>query len=187
VNEAIKAILERRSIRSFTPEPVSEEDLQLILDAGQWAPTARNIQETHLTAVVSPEKIAALNTQLKASSQVEGFDRYRDFVKGAYSINFKNAPVFIIVGSDRQNSACPVEDGTLVLANILLAAHSLGLGGCWVNQLGAVGEEPVFRALLTSIGLPSTHRVIGSAAIGHPSGPQPKPPVRKPGRINIVR
>ena len=80
-----------------------------------------------------------------------------------------------------------MEDGSLVLGNILLAAYALGLGACWVNQLGAVCEEPGFRSYLTSLGFPETHLVIGSAAVGYPAGPHPKAHSRKPGQINVVR
>jgi nitroreductase len=186
-NEIIKAIKERRSVRAFKQDPVDEPVLDAILAAGSFAPTANGTQAWHITAVVGRERINELNQRLKEASTVPGFDRYAKFVHGAYTINFKNAPVFVIVGSHRSESVCPVEDGTLVLSNILLATHALGLGACWVNQLGAVGEEPGFRSYLTTLGFPPTHLVIGSAAIGHPSGSHPKAAARKSGQINIIR
>lgn len=186
-NEVIKAIKERRSIRSFKPDPVDDSVLDAILSAGSFAPTANGTQAWHVTAVVGKERIAELNLRLKEASVVPGFDRYAKFVHGAYTINFKNAPVFVIVGSHATGSVCPVEDGTLVLSNILLAAHALGLGACWVNQLGAVGDEPGFRSYLTTLGFPATHKIIGSAAIGHPAGSHPKAAARKPGQINVIR
>ena len=186
-NEVITAIKERRSVRSFKPDPLEDGVLDNILSAGSFAPTANGTQAWHITALVGRERIGELNLRLKEASVVPGFDRYAKFVSGAYTVNFKNAPVFVIVGSHRTNSVCPVEDGTLVLSNILLAAHALGLGACWVNQLGAVGEEPGFRSYLTTLGFPETHLVVGSAAIGHPAGPYPKAHARKPGQINVVR
>ena len=186
-NEIIKAIMERRSVRSFKQDPVDDAVLDAILSAGSYAPTAAWTQAWHITAVVGRDRIGELDQRLKEASTVPGFDRYAKFVHGAYTVNFKNAPVFVIVGSDREKSLCPVEDGTLVLSNILLAAHAVGLGACWVNQLGAVGEEPGFRSYLTTLGFPPTHLVVGSAAIGHPAGAHPKAPARKAGQINIIR
>jgi nitroreductase len=186
-NEVIKAIKERRSIRSYKPDPIEDGVLDAILSAASYAPTANGTQAWHITALVGRERISELNLRLKEASVVPGFDRYAKFVSGAYTINFKNAPVFVIVGTHKEKSICPVEDGTLVLSNILLAAHALGLGSCWVNQLGAVGEEPGFRSYLTTLGFPETHQVIGSAAIGHPSGSHPRPASRKPGQINVLR
>jgi nitroreductase len=186
-NEIIKAIKERRSVRSFKTDPVDDSVLDAILSAGSFAPTANGTQAWHITAVVGRHRISELDQRLKEASTVPGFDRYAKFVHGAYSINFKNAPVFVIVGSHRENSVCPVEDGTLVISNILLAVHSLGLGACWVNQLGAVGEEPGFRSYLTTLGFPPSHIVIGSVAIGHPAGNHPKAAARKTGQINVIR
>ncbi|MDR1488063.1 MAG: nitroreductase family protein [Deltaproteobacteria bacterium] len=187
-NSVIKAILERRSVRSFKPDPVAQEEMELIIEAGLWAPSAINLQPTHIMVVVGQEKIAALNSQVKSASQEAPFDRYRSVVSNPkYSINFNSAPLFFVVGTDREKSPCLVEDGTCVLLNILLAAHSLGLGGCWINQLGAISEEPSFRAYLTSLGFPTTHKIVGSAAIGHPSKTSHPAPKRRPGRTNIVR
>ncbi|MDR0354268.1 MAG: nitroreductase family protein, partial [Deltaproteobacteria bacterium] len=117
-----------------------------------------------------------------------GFDRYKDFVSSpGYFINYKNAPLFVIVGVNPDISFCPAEDGALVLGNMLLAAHALDLGGCWINQLGAVCDEPGFRGYLNSLGFPSTHKIIGCAAIGRRSGANPKTPDRKPGPITVLR
>jgi nitroreductase len=186
-NPVINAIMERRSIRSFKPDPVEEGVLDAILSAGSFAPTANGTQAWHITALVGRERIAELNAKLKEASVIPGFDRYAKFVEGAYTVNFKNAPVFVIVGTDRERSVCQVEDGSLVLGNILLASYALGLGSCWVNQVGAVCDEPGFRSYLTSLGFPTTHRVIGSAAIGHPADAHPKAHSRKTGQINVVR
>jgi nitroreductase len=188
MNDVIKALKERRSIRQYTTEAVSEQDLQTILDAAGYAPTARNTQAWHITVLVGADKIAALNAEVKKASGKPGFDKYKDFVgAGSYTINYQNAPVFIIVGTDREQSASPAEDGALVLANIFLAAHSLGLGTCWINQLGPIGDEPGFRNSLTELGFPPSHKVIGCAALGHSAKANPPAPPRKTGQVNIIK
>jgi nitroreductase len=188
MNDVIKALKERRSIRQYTPEAVSEKDLQIILDAASYAPTARNTQAWHITVLIGADKIAELDAAVKKASTRPGFDKYRDFVgSGSYTINYQNAQVFIIVGADREKAVCPAEDGSLVLANIFFAAHSLGLGTCWINQLGPIGDEPGFRKVLSDMGFPPTHKVIGCAALGHPAVANPKAPPRKAGQVNIVK
>jgi nitroreductase len=188
MNEVIKAIIERRSIRNFSEEPVKDEDLALILKAASYTPTARNSQAWVIMAIQGYDRIAALDAKVKEASRIPGFDRYREFVSSsAYTINYKRAPVFMIVGADRKESFCPVEDGSLVIGSILLAAHSLGLGACWINQLGAVSDEPGFRGYLTGLGFPETHRLVGSVAIGHGAGANPKPPAREGGKIVILK
>jgi nitroreductase len=187
MSEVLKAILERRSVRIFGDGPVTSEELSAILEAASYAPSAVNAQACHVTALVGLPRIAEINDALKRASAQPGFDRYRDFVgQNSYSVNFHKAPLFLIVGSDKVKSFCPVEDGSLVMANILLAAHALGLGAVWVNQLGAVADEPNFRKVLTSYGFPTTHAVIGSAAVGRLAGPNPPAPPRVPGQSNIV-
>ncbi len=188
MNEVIKALMERRSIRHFEPDPVDEEGLKTILNAALYAPSARNTQAWHITAITDRPKIEALNLAVKEASQKPGFDKYAAFVKGdQYSINFKNAPVFIIVSVDPGASAAPAEDGALLLGNILLAAHALGFGTCWVNQLGPICDEPGFRAHLTGLGLPPAYKVIGCAAMGRAAGKHPGALARKEGTLNLVR
>ena len=188
MNEVIKALRERRSIRSFSPDPVAEADLESILTAGLYAPSARNNQGTLITALAKPGLIGRLNEAVKSASAQAGFDRYAALVgQPAYSINFRQAPVFIIVSADPAATLTPAEDGALVLGQLMLAAHSLGLGSCWVNQLAPIDREPDFRRLLGELGLPESHRVIGCLALGHPAGEKPKAPERKPGRLNVIR
>ncbi|MDR3135284.1 MAG: nitroreductase family protein [Deltaproteobacteria bacterium] len=188
MNEIIAGILERRSVRKFTTEAVTDGEMEAILQAASYAPTGRNTQAWYILAFLGLERIRALDAQVKEASKVEGFDRYRDFVSSPnYSINFKNAPLFIVVGVNPEISVTPVQDGSLVLGNILLAAHSLGLGACWVNQLGAIANEPGFRKYLTGLGFPATHILVGSAAVGRIDGQPPRPSPRKHGQINVLR
>lgn len=188
MNEVIKALNERRSVRHYQAEAIDKQSLETILTAGLHAPSARNSQAVHLTAVVGLENIARLNSAVKDATSKPGFDKYAGMAdQPGYSINFHNATVFIIVAVDHAASFCPPEDGALVLGNILLAAHALGLGACWVNQLGPICEEPGFRQVLTGLGVPPTHKIIGCAAVGRRAGDNPKAPARKSGRVNIVR
>ena len=188
MSEVIKALMERRSIRAFLPDPVDEQDLRTILTAGTYAPSARNTQAWHATAVVGPEAIAKLNEAVKTATAKPGFDKYKGMVDTpGYTINYKDAPVFIIVSTDPEASFAPREDGALMLGNILLAAHALGLGACWINQLGPIAEEPDFRKGLTRLGVPANYLLVGCAAVGYRAGDNPPPPPRKNALFNIVK
>jgi nitroreductase len=186
VNEVLKALVERRSIRQYTDADVSDSDLKTILETAAYTPTARNIQAWHLTVIRGLEKIALLNSEVRKASQIPGFDRYREMTGNpSYSINFHKAPVFLITGVDPAKSLNPAADGTLVQAYILLAAHSLGLGACWINQLGAIGREPGFRAYLDSLGFPAGCDIIGCVCLGHTDS-YPGLPERNKDKYNIV-
>ena len=188
MNGVIKALMERRSIRKYKSEPIDEKELEAIITCGLYAPSARNTQSWHITAITDPDKIEDLNQAVKIAVTKEGFDQYRELVsQGGYSINFKTAPVFIIVSVDTKTSLSPQEDGALALSNIMLAAHSMALGSCWINQLKFISEENGFRQKLSDLGVPSGYKVIGCVALGHPAVDNPKAPARKAGLFNIVR
>jgi len=186
MTEIIRAIKERRSIRNYKSDPVAEKDILTILETCVYSPSARNQQATHVTVLTKPERIAELNAMVVKCCQKPGFDRYKQMVSSpSYSINFKKAPLFLMVGASREESFCPVEDGSLVLGNILLAAFALDLGACWINQLGSIESEPEFRAYLTSLNFPESHRLIGSACLGYQLGAPPSAPPRKSPFYNI--
>lgn len=188
MNEVIKALLERRSIRKYTDEPVAEPILETILNAAIHAPSSRNTQAWSVAALVNQADIQKLNETLKRAVTRPGFDQYLGLVgQDGYSLNFKTAPVFIIVSVDPRETLCPAEDGALALGNIFLAAHSLGLGTCWINQLRYACDEPEVRGLLTGFGIPEGNAVIGCAVLGHPAIENPKAPARKPGLVKIVK
>ncbi|MDR3203653.1 MAG: nitroreductase family protein [Deltaproteobacteria bacterium] len=187
MNKDLKWLVERRSVRVFKPLSVPDELLKEVLDAASYAPTARGTQAWHATAVIGLDRISEFTLKLREAVQKPGFDLYKEVVSNkAYSVNFGTAPVFVIVGAHRKDSYWPVEDGALVLGYLLLAAHVVGLGGCWINQVASAADEPDFRSYLTSLGFPHDYRVIGSACLGFPERDLPKPPARKPGLYNIV-
>ena len=115
-NEILKGIRERRSIRRFKPEQIKDEELQTILEAGTWAPTGMGTQEPFIVAVQNPEqmqKLSAMNAK----------------IMGVKSNPFYNAPTYVLVFAEKNNYN-NFRDGSLVLGNMMLAAHSIGLASC---------------------------------------------------------
>ncbi len=162
--ELFEAIRGRRSVRKFLPEPVQEEDLRRILEAGIWAPSAGNLQSWEFVVVKDPRRKRAL-------------------AEAAYGQYFlAQAPVVLVVCSDRARSASEygrrgwelysIQDAAAATQNILLAAHALGYGSCWV---GAFDESEVSRIL----GLPESVRPLAIVPIGVPAE-EPEPPPRFP-------
>lgn len=187
MNEVIAAILERRSIRSYRDAPIEKDTLDLIVRAGMYAPSSRGIQPWHLTVVTNAGKIAEITAQVKAAILRANVERYLKLAQSDnYSVNFHKAPVFVIISANEAETLCAAEDSSLVLGTMFLAAHSLGVGSCWINQLCCVTDEPDFRAFLTSLGVPETHSVKGAAVFGYPDGPAPKPLPRRENTVNYV-
>ena len=114
-NEVIKAIRERRSIRRFTNEQIKDNELQTILEAGTWAPTGKGLQDPWIVAVQNEQQCNQLRT-MNAT------------IMGVSSDPYYGAPTLILVfaSKDWYNNT---RDGSLVLANMMLAAHAIGLGG----------------------------------------------------------
>lgn len=187
MNPVQNAILHRRSIRKFQKESsLPREAVHGIVEAGLYAPSARNRQPWHITAVLGHERIDRLTRELKAAVVRMPENPYKDFVgSAAYTVNY-HAPAFMLVSADPAVSVMAAADCAAVLQNMFLAAHALGIGSCWINQLGSACDEPGFRALLTEYGVPERNFIYGCGAFGYGDGEPPAAPERKAGTVNYV-
>lgn len=187
MNSLISGIIERRSVRKFKPGRVSEELLGLLVKAATFAPSAMNTQLWHFTVVENRERIDRITDALRSASTHESVPDFlsKMVAKPTYTVNY-GAPVLIVVSGDRSRSTT-INDCTLAAGNIMLAAHSLGLGSCWINQLNVVCDVPAFRRVLTELGVPEEYAVYASVCVGHPEGPIPDPAERRTDVVNYVR
>lgn len=161
-------LLTRRSVRKYSDRPVEDEKLDKVLTAGLYAPTGMNNQLPVLVAVRDKE------TRDKLS-------RMNAAVMGASGDPFYGAPCVIVVLSDPERMTW-VEDGSLVLGNLMNAAHSLGLGSCWIHRAKECFDTPEGKALLRAWGVPENYRGVGNCILGYAEEePEAKP--RKSGRI----
>ncbi len=161
-------LLSRRSVRSYQNQQVSDEHLDAVLEAGLYAPTAKNNQKPVMVAVRDKETRDLLS-------------KWNAAVMGAEMDPFYGAPCVIVVLAD---PAFPtwIDDGSLVLGNLLNAAHALGLGSCWINRAREVFDTAEGKDLLKKWGLPESYRGVGNCILGYPAEePAPKP--RLDGRI----
>lgn len=194
MNEVIENMLTRRSIRLYKPEQVREEELGLILKAAAHAPSGGNSQLWRFTAVQNTEALKTLNELVRecfAALEVDA-KTYKSKVSGKkasanpnYSFYY-NAPTLIIATNDRDFPNA-MADCAAAIENMLLAAHSLGLGSCWINQITWFGNESKVREALKGLGIPDNHIVCGSVALGYNAGKEPKELPRKENTIHFVR
>lgn len=155
-NEVLSAIAARRSCRAYQPEQIKPEELQAVLDAGTWAPTAMNRQSPVIVAVQDKATRDRLS-QMNAA------------VMGRDGDPFYGAPTVLVVLADSTISTW-VEDGSLVLGNLLLAASSIGLGSCWINRAREVFDTREGKELLRKWGLdPERYRGVGNCILGYPA------------------
>ena len=168
MNSTIKDLITRRSIRKYTDQPVGDNELKQILEAGTYAPTGRNIQAPIIVAIRNPEEVKNLS---RLNAQVMGTD----------SDPFYGAPCVIVVLGDPEIYPV-VENGSLVLGNLMNAAHAVGLGSCWIHRARQTFETEEGKALLRKWGLKDTLVGIGNCILGYPAE-NPEPKARLDGRI----
>lgn len=173
MNEVLKAIKERRSIRRYKKEMVPQELIDQVIEAGLWAASGKSTQ--------SPIIVAVTNKELR-----EKLSKINAEIMGVKSDPFYGAPVVLIVLADK---AVPnhVYDGSLVMGNMMLAAHALGLGSCWINRARQEFEMPEWKEFLKELGVEGEYEGIGHCIIGYPEGAQPPMIPRKPARVYYAR
>lgn len=152
-NPVIENILSRRSVRAFEDEPVTREDLETIVACGQWAPSANNRQEWAFVVVDDRARIARLAEVVRVALGRDAYDMY--------------APQAIVIVAHAKCAPFGREDDGCAMENMMLAAHSLGLGSVWINQLQGICDEPSVRAELDALGVPADAEVHGVCALGH--------------------
>ena len=172
MNEVLQNIRSRRSVRSFTEDVIPEEAVQQIVEAAIYAPSAMNRQSWHFTVVHNREKIQKLAA---AIGQITGRENY-DFYK---------PDMLILVAADRSNQNGQLDTGC-AMENIMLAAHSLGIGSVWINQLQNICDTPAIRDILNDFGVPANHVVYGMAALGYPDPDTEIQPKERIGKVAYI-
>lgn len=165
-NETIRTIRERRSIRRFSGCQLSKEDLETILEAGAYAPNGMHYETWHLTAVQNPELLKQLNEKIKGAFRKSDSPMLQERGANPDYCCYYYAPVLVIV-SNTPDQWWAAMDCACANENMFLAAKSLGIGSCWINQLGTTCNDPEVRAFLTRLGVPENHQVYACAALGY--------------------
>ena len=163
----------RRSYRSYKPEQITDEQLNAVLEAGTYAPTSRGLQSPFIVAVQNNE-LKSLLAKMNAE------------IMGVTTNPYYDAPTYVLVfvPADAPNG---IQDASLVLENMMLAAHAQGLGSCWIHREREMFATEEGKDLMMQWGLPEGLVGIGALALGYPNGePVPAKP-RKGGYTRIIR
>ncbi len=166
--DAMQNLLQRRSVRKYSQRQVPDELLNRVLEAGVFAPSGMNSQVSVMVAVTDKETRDQLS-------------RMNAAVMGADSDPFYGAPCVVVVLADPERYTW-VEDASLVMGNLMNAAHAVGLGSCWIHRAREMFDSEEGKTLLKKWGLPDTLRGVGNCIIGYPED-IPAPRERKDGRI----
>ena len=170
MNETLKVLKERRSVRKYKAEQIRDEELNAILEAGTWAPSAKGLQTSVMVVVQDPETIAWMS---KLNAEIQG---------NPGTDPFYGAPTVVVVLGDGEKLNW-LQDGSLVMGNLMTAAAALGLGSCWINRAMELFDRPEGKELLKKWGLPETYRGVGNCILGYVEGDLLAPKPRKDGWI----
>lgn len=173
MNEMIALLTQRRSCRKFLDREVPKELIDQVIEAGLYAPSAENRQSTKCIVIKDREVIADLSR-----------------INGVFDGNLRGDPFYgaktvVLVVSDRTQKTW-VEDGSLVLGNLLNAAHALGLGSCWIHWAKETMETPYGQRLRKKWELPEEYAGVGFCILGYPEKENHNKPPRKEGRVKFV-
>ena len=156
MNETLKILKERRSVRRYEARPVEREKLDAILEAGKYAPSAKGQQSVTMVVLTKREDIAELSA-LNAAVMCTSSDP------------FFGAPCVVVVLADPEatNAANAQRDGSLTMGNLMNAAWSLGVASCWINRAMETFELPEGKALLAEWGLGENWKGVGNCILGY--------------------
>ena len=166
MNEVLKVLKERRSVRRYKAEQIKDSELNAILEAGTFAPSGMGKQSAVMVVLQDRETISALS---KINAEIQG---------NPGTDPFYGAPTVIAVLAD-STSYNWLKDGSLVMGNLMNAAVSLGVGSCWINRCGETFDLPEGKAYLEKWGLGETYKGVGYCILGYAEGEIPAPKPRK--------
>lgn len=169
MQETIQDLKTRRSCRGYKEDQISEEQLNQILEAGTYAPTGMSMQSPIMVVVQDKETIAQLS---RMNAKIMGTD----------GDPFYGAPTVVIVLADKNRPTC-LEDGSLVMGNLMNAAHAVGVDSCWIHRAKEEFESEEGKALLEKWGIKGDYVGIGHCVLGYAKD---APAPAKPRKENYI-
>lgn len=170
---AMENLLTRRSVRKYKPDMVPEDVLERIIKAGTYAPTGMGMQSPIIIAVTNKDmrdKLSKMNAK----------------IMGADSDPFYGAPVVLIVLASKERPTY-IYDGSLVMGNLMLAAHSEDIGSCWIHRAREEFESEEGKEILKDLGIEGDYEGIGHCILGYADGEAPKAKDRKADYVYYIR
>ena len=171
MSEVLEKMQTRRSIRRYKSDMLPKDVIEKIVEAGTFAASGMNLQTPVIVAVTNKEirdKMAKANAK----------------VMGSENDPFYGAPVVLVVLAEKKGTY--VYDGSLVMGNLMLAAHELGIGSCWIHRAKEVFEQEEWKQWLKSLGLNGDYEGIGNCVLGYVDGEYPGILPRKEERVYFV-
>ena len=185
MNEVLHTILERRSIRSYKPDPVAKEDIDTILQAALYAPSGAGAEPWHFTVITDRDIIENFDARARAAMAESGIERIEAMGRTPLYRVFFGAPVVILICGEKVlrkpgRHLSALADCSAAIQNMTLAAASMGLGTCWIGLVRYLFEkEPSFMA-------PEGYEPLFALTLGHPFGAPETRSARREGTVTWI-
>lgn len=184
MNNILNVIKNRRSIRAYTDQQLTEEELNTILEAGMWAPSSHNTQPWHFTVIQNKAVLKSISDFSKAKMSESPVEWVAKMGQSPMNV-FYDAPTVIIVSGKQFEFFNPLVDCSAAIQNMLLAAEGMGLGSCWIGLTRFFfSDKEKTQDLLK---LPEGYEPFYSVCFGHKKVQPDHGPRRKEGLIAYIR
>ena len=185
-NETLKVIRNRRSIRQYKAQQISDAEVQAIVEAAIYAPTAMNLQGWHFSVIQNKTLIEKLRSSMKENMRQSGVEAQVQSANDPAFNPFYNAPTMIVISAEKGSRFAQI-DGGIAAENIALAATSLNIGSCIMTSSAMAYAGENAAALKQEAGFPQGYEHVCTIALGYIDGEIPIAPTRKSGSVNYVK
>jgi nitroreductase len=186
LNETLSTLKERRSIRNFTAEQIKDSEIEVILEAGAYAPSSANRQSWHFTVVQKEHLINQFSQAIKKLYAKMDIPFLQKLGSNEKAHLFHHTPSIIVISGD-QTVLEPLEDCCLAAGNIMNAAKSLNIGSCWISGFPRLANSDIDGPLIEELHLPDGYKPVCAIAMGYCAGENPKAAVRKENVTNYIK
>jgi len=184
MNDVLKIIAQRRSVRRFTAEQLRREDVEAIVEAGLCAPSANNAQDCHCTVVQDSGMIARIEGWVLEEIGRSGNTALQELVRRDGGSIFRKAPTLIVVSTDTR-SRNGIVDAAAATQNMLIAAESLGIASCWIGMVSVLSGTTVVADHARELHLPEGYSPHFGITLGYGESSSPPAPARRKDRVSF--
>ncbi len=185
MNEVMNAILARRSVRAFTDKQITKEDLDAILKCASYAPSAMNNQNWHFTAIREAAFIEKVNGWIVSEIKESGNPSLEGILERSNGKVFRNARCVVVVATEK-GDRFGIINASAATQNMLLAAHSLGIGSCWIGTVGILGTSRRADYYASELKIPKGYAPFFGVTLGYSATEAIEAPPRKEGTVTTL-
>lgn len=185
MNDTIKNILNRRSVRQYRSEQLKTKELESIIEAGLYAPSAMNQQSWHFTVIQNKNIIDNLNKDAKEALTKDGNEYFKKFAEDENYTIFYNAPTIIVISGEK-HALKPATDCAAAVENMLIAAESLNIGTCWIGLVTPLFQSEKAGKYIELLNIPEGFEPYYAITLGYKTQENGEAPPRRENTVNFI-